>query len=288
MKTVPLPTIDYIVLIKSCVGSIDSEELRDKLNNIIDHLIQEGDDYLLRAPNSDLYLTPEFMGADDAFVKENVTKKELKNLYTTQFVPKEKPSRAFYDQIKLLAPLGICPFCGFGHVKTLDHYLPKAKFPLLSIFPFNLVPCCTDCNNGKNAKVTNKKEMQCFHPYYPLPLITEDQWLFAYIEQSSPAVVKFFVNPPHAWDAILKIRTRQHFLDYDLDNRFSIQAGTELANLRNELLIDFESEGITGVKKTLLKKARASFMTEKNSWKTAMYAALSNNTWFWSGGFMKS
>ena len=39
-----------------------------------------------------------------------------------------------------------CPFCGIGTVSTLDHYLPKSKYPALAITPKNMIPACRDCN----------------------------------------------------------------------------------------------------------------------------------------------
>ncbi|TPJ42888.1 HNH endonuclease signature motif containing protein [Mesorhizobium sp. B2-7-1] len=60
----------------------------------------------------------------------------------------------------------MCPFCGgLGHTWTLDHYLPKANFPAYSVNPSNLVPCCRDCNSGKNASFGAELHEQTLHPY---------------------------------------------------------------------------------------------------------------------------
>jgi hypothetical protein len=47
----------------------------------------------------------------------------------------------------------VCPYCD-GEIGTpeLDHYLNKARFPLLACSPWNLVPVCGSCNDVVTAK----------------------------------------------------------------------------------------------------------------------------------------
>lgn len=63
-----------------------------------------------------------------------------------------------------------CPYCG-EEVKpsTLDHYLPKEKFPEYAICLENLVPMCTKCQgkDAKGDKVLDENNYKYFlHPYY--------------------------------------------------------------------------------------------------------------------------
>src|SRR5690349_5881934 len=69
---------------------------------------------------------------------------DMGELYKNRFLRASAPGREYYDRIKSLCR--ICPFCGIGIVNTVDHYLPKTKFPILSVTPTNLIPCCRDCN----------------------------------------------------------------------------------------------------------------------------------------------
>lgn len=72
-----------------------------------------------------------------------------------------------------------CAYCGKGYPKTLDHFLPKAKFPLLSIEPSNLVPCCYDCNTKLN-EIYNSSNPLIIHPYFDHNTeIYDKQWIFA-------------------------------------------------------------------------------------------------------------
>lgn len=48
----------------------------------------------------------------------------------------------------------LCPYCGECiTVVEIDHFLPKSKYPLLSIYSSNLVPSCVECNKEKKEKL---------------------------------------------------------------------------------------------------------------------------------------
>ena len=76
----------------------------------------------------------------------NADKDDLVDLYNSKFVPKGRPGRETYLSIQQSAPMGRCPLCSQLPVSTVDHYLPKTKYPSISVFPRNLVPACTRCN----------------------------------------------------------------------------------------------------------------------------------------------
>src|SRR5262245_19880217 len=74
---------------------------------------------------------------------------EMVAVYDNRLVKKTAPGRRIYDKIFTSAPNDKCPLCGHRNVKTLDHYLPKALFPALTVTPINLIPACSDCNKAK-------------------------------------------------------------------------------------------------------------------------------------------
>ncbi len=47
----------------------------------------------------------------------------------------------------------MCPICQVTPVNSMDHYIPKDKYPLYTVQPRNLVPCCTTCNGHKSENV---------------------------------------------------------------------------------------------------------------------------------------
>ena len=64
--------------------------------------------------------------------------------------------------------LSYCPYCfSITRPTTLDHYLPKSKFPEFSVFPLNLVPMCSKCQTIKDEKFLDQSKRKIFiHPYY--------------------------------------------------------------------------------------------------------------------------
>ncbi|OIQ19966.1 MAG: hypothetical protein BM556_05615 [Bacteriovorax sp. MedPE-SWde] len=56
---------------------------------------------------------------------------------------------------------GDCPFCGFGEITDVDHFLPSSSYPEYSIYTNNLIPSCHRCNNLKN-----NSGLVNFHPYF--------------------------------------------------------------------------------------------------------------------------
>ena len=66
-----------------------------------------------------------------------------------------------------------CPICDTLLIETdsIEHFLPKSKYPALSIHPFNLFPSCEKCNHKKGDKdpLLNMKYPYILHPYnHPL------------------------------------------------------------------------------------------------------------------------
>lgn len=56
----------------------------------------------------------------------------------------------------------LCPYCGEKiTVVEIDHFLPKSKYPLFSIYSQNLVPSCIECNKEKKEEI----ELPISHPF---------------------------------------------------------------------------------------------------------------------------
>jgi hypothetical protein len=59
-----------------------------------------------------------------------------------------------------------CQYCGFpGGQATLDHFLEKSRFPELSLFAPNLIPCCWPCNHGRRSAFAPDGTRQLLHFY---------------------------------------------------------------------------------------------------------------------------
>ena len=180
--------------------------------------------------------------------------------------------------------MGVCPLCGHRTVSTIDHYLPKAAFPSLVVVPYNLVPACGVCNKVKLVDAPESAEDQTLHPYYDD--VTDDQWLFAKVIETSPSSIVFFVRAPADWDEVLKARVDHHFDVLELGQLYSCQAATELANIRFQLENILRSAGAEAVQGHLNEGAISRRANHINSWQTAMYQAMAESIRFCNGGFL--
>lgn len=286
MRAIAKPNYNFSEVYDACTISINNAYLHYRLTTEKANIIAVAIEYDQKASSARLYEIPANTQKNNSIVIGELTKQELKDLYSQHMVGAGKPARRIYDELRALAPLGKCPLCSIGDASTLDHYLPKAKFPLVSILPLNLVPSCKDCNSGeKKARTASTKEEQCLHPYFDHSFFITEQWIFASIGETSPATVSFYVNPPAHWDEIAKARVRSHFSDFNLASRFSTQTTTELSALKYALQELHGLSGSQGVREHLQMMARSYHRAHVNSWQTAMYQALAASTWYCDGGF---
>lgn len=72
------------------------------------------------------------------------------------------------DRIRRPAvPFNSCPMCGSLGGRSLDHALPRRRFPEFSILRENLVPACEICNSGEKGGTYRGRWPERFiHPYY--------------------------------------------------------------------------------------------------------------------------
>ncbi len=274
MRAIPKPNISPVRTYVRCYSSF-RPATKINFRNITRFISIQSHDYDQRATNETLYTFPTHTHVYGAISKEDMVK-----LYNKKMVS-HSTGRKVYDKIMLLAPLSKCPFCGIGTVRNLDHYLPESRFPTFSVLPYNLVASCRDCNTGKLASYATTQNSQTLHPYYDD--FTRDQWLYARVLQTSPVSIEFYVNPPATWSQVAKDRVQSHFDNYQLGERFSIQAANDLADLHAEFILFNSSPA--DIQCELNKKFIVYFHQYKNSWETAMYQALSQNQWYCNGGY---
>jgi hypothetical protein len=212
-----------------------------------------------------------------------VTKVEMNRLYNDKLVDKDSPGRLLYDELMIAPAHGRCPLCGHGVVATLDHHLPKSKFPSLAVTPSNLIPACRDCNSNKLADVPTSILDQTIHPYFDN--IEDNRWLYAQVLQRPLTPIKFYVEPPNDWDPSLSNRIKQHFNSFQLDKLYTALAARELISRKWSIQNSFDTGGVQGLKEVLKDNYFTNKADNLNSYKTAMYEALLNSQWYCSVGF---
>jgi hypothetical protein len=284
MKRLNKPTIEPATILDACTNSVSNKELAVRLNTARKYLLEIFEKYENFANAHKLFAFDACdYGNETQIVIANISKKELMDLYSNQLVSGNKPGRKFYDGLMMLAPLGKCPFCGFGQVSTLDHFLSKSRYPAFSVFSLNLVPSCSDCNKDKGASALTKNT-QILHPYFEDANIETVPWLFTQLDETIPASVKYFVKPPEEWSAELTARVSNHFRDLELAKRFGIEAASELASLSDMLDLLETPEARA---QHLQRMSRVERSKRTNSWRAALYEALTSSDWYITIGFRR-
>lgn len=278
MRKLDKPTENPKIVFETCISRVKDPALKRKLESVSDNIKEAAEKYDAAGASKEFFKLHEHHN-----VAGIVTQKEMEKIYTDRMVNSKAPGRKYYDNLRASPPQGICPLCGQRPVSTLDHYLPKTKFPSLSVVLYNLVPACSECNKTKSDKIPKKAEDQTIHPYYDD--LERDQWLFANVEHTSPVSIVFFANPPEDMDEILSERIKEHFKVFQLGLLYASQAAVELSNIRYRLNNIWEKRGAIQVKEHLLEEYSSRKAVHVNSWQTAMYQAIANCEWFCNGGF---
>ena len=282
MRRLPAPTINFCTALTEATNGIGSAvaqaNFRAQITNPTAIAIEAA--FRASAQAATLYNFPRIAsGAGDPVVHGNLRKSDLTKLYTQYFVPKEKPARRLYDQLKITAN-GKCPLCGdIGHVRTLDHYVPKANFPLYSVMPGNLIPCCRDCNSEKLDAFSATLDGQTLHPYFDDAKFFNEQWVAARVIAGAPPVIEYYVSPPAHWSLAERNRVAAHFREYGLAERFGVEAGADLPET-----IDTRRTTLHGLSpleySDYLREKSENMSLPVNNWRRVMFSSLANDNWF--------
>ncbi len=285
MKQLSLPPQGAADVFLSCVNAVPDQVTRANYIANHGHIVQSISAYSAASASKSWYGLPRAAwGQADAIVVGSLSKGNLTDLYTSYMVPSTMPARVTYDEI-MVAANGKCPFCGgIGLVSTLDHYLPKSAFPLYSVLPANLVPCCKDCNTGKSGTFGLQRAQQPLHPYLDDPKFFNERWVHAHVENTNPIGLQFICAPPQTWQPVERERLLSHFTDYNLAYRYGVQAGAELAKVIDSRKGSLKSLSPASFQAYLAESAMSPGF-DVNGWNRTMYYALANTPWFYNADF---
>ena len=286
MRRLNKPILTQAAVYAACVQGVGDDNVRARFNAIAQQVDQNELVYDQLASTGHLHQWASHARGDNHVAAlGQVTRGEFKQLYKNHMVRAGRPARPIYDQIRMSAPNNICPYCGFGSVETVDHFLPKGRYSSLSVLPLNLVPACRDCNGGKLDSILEAANIHS-HPYYEQQCVFDDEWLYASIVQTQIPYIEFVSVVPPAWPADVSHRVTNHFQEFDLPRRFAIQASERLvyfANVIQGLVVD----GATAmVAETLQQQARAERVAHGvNSWQSALAKTVASDAWFHTVGY---
>ncbi|MCM5557496.1 HNH endonuclease [Pleomorphomonas sp. JP5] len=279
MRKIAPANVDFATaLAESVRGISDIDTQRIYVASIPDpKAIEEA--YLASAYSGVLCSMPRTVGNGDPIVYGSLHKSELMKLYTQYFVQKGKPARELYDLIKVSAG-GKCPLCGgVGSVRTLDHYLPKSTFPLYSVMPANLVPCCRDCNTDKLDGFSESPDKQALHPYFDDSKFFTEKWIEAKVVPGLPPVIEYYVSAPENWSERDKSRVSCHFKYYRLASKFSVEAAADIPETIHVRRTIMSSISPYDFSMYLFEKGQTPALPI-NNWRRVMFSALAMDPWF--------
>ncbi len=177
----------------------------------------------------------------------------------------------------LLASTGVCPYCGFGEVTQLDHYLPISEYGELAIYPRNLIPSCGPCNNAKRAVVAGGAFAGFIHTYFePLPDAT---FLHADIVFADGTLDVAFRILPGLVSAAVEAKLTYQLERLKLNARYQSQINKFLSEQRTS--ITMIRQGLVGslTLAEFLDRSAAALAVNfgRNDWRPVMLQALALN-----------
>ncbi len=269
------PQFNQEEVILDCISNMEDGVLKQHILDSKNEIIRESVVYDQKASAGELsnILVHNILSS-------GATKDDMIKLYDRKFVPKGEGGRKYYDAIRLLSPNDRCPYCAQHEVKTLDHYLPKAKYPTYAITPYNLVPSCRDCNEVKLGGNFSSREEETIHPYYDD--FSNEKWIVAEMIEGDPIAFEFAVKCPLNWDDIKKARAQNHFEKFQLNKLYKPYASEEFRACFNRIKRLYKRGGKELTIEDLMEHIEDKEVIRLNTWQAAMYQAIIDNEWFWN------
>jgi hypothetical protein len=276
MRVLSPPAVKPSVLLAECIRGVVDSPAAARLKLAEPSILATAATYDDCGKKATLHLLPQVDAVDAASAADMI------GLYKDQMVGKNGSARGYYDLIKAASPHGKCPLCGVGIVRTLDHHLPKSKYPDLSVCPSNLVPACDFCQTGKLSKHPANEREQTLHPYYDN--FNDEQWIVGTLSAIGNPVVQFYVAAPTTWNSVEQQRVKRHFDVFRLALVYTSNANDDLSTMR-EQLVDLASRGGAIAVRAHLESEQKRWNSRLNSWQYVMYQTLANDDWFVNGGY---
>lgn len=218
-------------------------------------------------------------GHSEDIIVGDLSKADLVNLYDKGVVRSKGEGRNVYDAIKISAH-DECPYCGgVGEIGSLDHYLPKARFPAYSVLAKNLIPACGVCNKGMGSNFPTDPDLQPLNPYFDAQHFFDEKWTEVNVEETIPIVANFGVAAPPNWSVKDKKRVAQHFQDCNLEERYRTRVSSELAPLLSQRKATLRNLTSGQFHEHLSVVANETSLPI-NGWKRTLYHGLLSSDWF--------
>ncbi|PPJ46735.1 HNH endonuclease [Rhizobium sp. KAs_5_22] len=275
MLSLAIPQINHRSLYDQCVSQTQRNTERALLVALGDRVAAAGVAYVDAATVGGLAALAPIALADPE-------DKLVRALYDKRLVDAAGTGRWAYDKIRNSARY--CPYCTFGEVYEVDHFLHKAAYRELNVCPANLVPICHACNHIKLVDQPHDSAHYLLHPYFDvLPAV---RWLFAdLIFEAGGPVLRYRVELDAALHGNLASRLAYHFATLELDRRFQERASRLLVEIESDLADNFALLGSAGMAAHFNGESDRHFSRHGNSLEAAGYRAAAENYAFCAGQF---
>ena len=226
---------------------------------------------------------PEVGGLDEAPLTDP-QKEAMRHAFTVE----TEPMTTLRGNLLKRISVARCPFCGISESSTLDHYLPKERYPEFSVFPNNLVPSCAVCNTRKRDRILDDgTNVRMFlHPCYDV--IPEIAFLTVRARTEADALIlSYQLTRPAGMSLKTFQHLRSHFTELNLANRYRRMGLEHLGGQYPALRRAYgQGEDAERVLKELVDGAEDfEEVWGPNYWLAKLYRALAANDEFCDGGF---
>lgn len=276
MISIQKPILNDIDILKKCAGAYPDILSTAALTNAIPHfqkiycnydqLMTQGIGYTID-PSQEL---------------GNLGKAFMQKLYSEQFVGKKGGCREEYNKILASAPKKKCPMCAESIVTALDHHFPKSSYFLYSIYPKNLVPICSRCNEAKKHTKPDELTKQFIHPYYDD--FSKEQWFeVRFISQKPISLIYECKENDHLGKEASK-KLKSHFKCLKLADLYTSNAIVKLDDLKSIFSPLLNTKDWVSVYEELTNQLNM-VSGRPDSWEYALFEKLINEKWYIEGGF---
>lgn len=274
------PEIDLRDLLKDCIHNLNKESEKQLIESNMEKIVGFYHQYSIHANYNKLHRLE-----DEQSINKEV-EELIKKLYTNKLSKRKEKAHRYYDEIinykinknvdspiKFNDEIRECPICHTSEVNNLDHYLPKAKYPIQSLNPINLLPICSKCNTNKIDYTSTCEGENLIHLYFDdLDQIT---WLKTKIDNFDPFSVTYYVDKTEFDNPILYRRVKKTFEIYKIGKTYETLAIQEMRDQIENIIEYSKSSDKDDFIDYLISSVKG--YTNKNKWKYALYYELSLN-----------
>lgn len=230
------------------------------------HVVYELYETMLGQPHADL--TPDVLDAARPSLREAYGQVQI-------------GGRLAGLRARLLASAISCPYCGFGEPRDLDHYLPRNSYGELAIYPNNLIPSCSPCNNAKRAIVPGLAVGHgpgLIHAYFQT--LPESDFLKADLAFTEGVLTVQFCVDQNEVEPVLAEKLQFQLERLKLNDRYARQINKFISEQRVAILM-CRKAGVDALRSYFQQCERSLAQSfHRNDWRVALLRALAESDEF--------